>query len=153
MAEILPAVLFGHGNPMNAQMDNSYARRSRRKRSTGRKAFRKSSRRYDTSILLPWTTLARQSSNPRAPSSQSGAAGGFPSPARHSSLHRANHALLPLSVVIMAVGVGIPNSPLGSYLGFTPIPLLYWPLLALSLLCYAVLTQSVKMWLLRKAWI
>jgi hypothetical protein len=45
MAEILPAVFFGHGNPMNALMDNSYTRGWRRKRSTGRKALRKSWRR------------------------------------------------------------------------------------------------------------
>lgn len=68
MAEILPAVLFGYGNPMNAQMDNSYTRGWRRKRSTGRKAVRKSSRRYDTSLLLPWSTPARRRSNLRAPS-------------------------------------------------------------------------------------
>ena len=45
MAEILPAVFFGHGNPMNALIDNSYTIGWRRKRSTGRKALRKSWRR------------------------------------------------------------------------------------------------------------
>ncbi len=66
---------------------------------------------------------------------------------------RSSWPVLALSVVIMAIGVVIPISPLGTYLGFTPLPLLYWPLLALSLLCYVVLTQLVKMWLLRKDWI
>jgi Mg2+-importing ATPase len=66
---------------------------------------------------------------------------------------RSSWPVLALSVVIMAVGIVIPISPLGTYLGFTPLPLLYWPLLALSLLCYVVLTQLVKMWLLRKEWI
>ena len=34
-----------------------------------------------------------------------------------------------------------------------PLPPLYWPLLALTLLAYAVLAQGVKIWLLRKRWI
>ena len=55
--------------------------------------------------------------------------------------------------VIMLVGISLPFSPIGRYLGFTPLPLLYWPLLTLTLLCYLVLTQSIKMWLLRKNWI
>jgi Mg2+-importing ATPase len=49
--------------------------------------------------------------------------------------------------------VAIPASPLGHYLGFTRLPALYWPLLALTLVCYAALTQAVKMWLLRLRWI
>lgn len=61
--------------------------------------------------------------------------------------------LLVLSAIIMAIGIAIPFSPLGDYLGFTPLPTMYWPLLAISLLCYIVLTQVVKMWLLKRAWI
>ena len=53
----------------------------------------------------------------------------------------------------MAVGIAIPFTPLGDYLGFTPLPPLYWPLLAVSLLGYAVLTQVLKMWLLQRNWI
>ena len=53
----------------------------------------------------------------------------------------------------MAIGIAIPFTPLGNYLGFTPLPPLYWPLLALTLLCYVVLTQLVKMWLLQRKWI
>ena len=41
----------------------------------------------------------------------------------------------------MAIGIAIPFSPLGDYLGFTALPPLYWPLLALTLLCYVLLTQ------------
>ena len=58
-----------------------------------------------------------------------------------------------MTVVIMAVGVVIPLSPLGRYLGFSVLPPLYWPLLALTLVCYVLLTQGVKMWLLRRKWI
>jgi Mg2+-importing ATPase len=53
----------------------------------------------------------------------------------------------------MAVGVAIPLSPLGHYLGFSMLPRLYWPLLGLTIVCYMLLTQGVKMWLLRLKWI
>jgi Mg2+-importing ATPase len=66
---------------------------------------------------------------------------------------RASWPLRVTSSVIMALGIAIPLTPLGEYLGFMPLPPLYWPLLAISLLCYVVLTQVVKMWLLRKQWI
>jgi Mg2+-importing ATPase len=66
---------------------------------------------------------------------------------------RPSWPLLVMSSVIMAIGIAIPFTPLGDYLGFTALPPLYWPLLALSLLCYAVLTQVVKMWLLKQKWI
>jgi Mg2+-importing ATPase len=58
-----------------------------------------------------------------------------------------------MTVVIMVVGVAIPFSPLGRYLGFTALPPLYWPFLVLTLVCYMLLTQGVKMWLLRWKWI
>jgi P-type Mg2+ transporter len=57
------------------------------------------------------------------------------------------------SVLIMSLGIWLPGSFIGPFLGFTALPHLYWPLLLLTLVCYTVLTQSVKMWLLRKAWI
>jgi Mg2+-importing ATPase len=53
----------------------------------------------------------------------------------------------------MAVGIWLPYSPFGSVLGFVHLPPLYWPLLVLTLGCYVVLTQAVKAWLIRKAWI
>jgi Mg2+-importing ATPase len=58
-----------------------------------------------------------------------------------------------MGLAIMTVGVIIPFSPLGRYLGFTTLPPLYWPLLALTLLCYMLLTEGVKRWLLRLKWI
>jgi Mg2+-importing ATPase len=66
---------------------------------------------------------------------------------------RPSRAMFLTSLLVMAVGVAIPASPLGHYLGFTRLPALYWPLLALTLVCYAALTQAVKMWLLRLRWI
>jgi Mg2+-importing ATPase len=57
------------------------------------------------------------------------------------------------SAVIILVGIALPYSPIGRDLGFTPLPALYWPMLALILAGYFALTQCVKMWLLRKKWI
>jgi P-type Mg2+ transporter len=66
---------------------------------------------------------------------------------------RPSWPLMVMSAIIMAVGIAIPFTPLGDYLGFTALPPLYWPLLGLTLVCYVVLTQVVKMWLLRRKWI
>jgi P-type Mg2+ transporter len=66
---------------------------------------------------------------------------------------RSSWPLAVMSVCIMATGIAIPFTPLGSYLGFTALPPLFWPLLAVTLLCYVVLTQLVKMWLLKRTWI
>lgn len=57
------------------------------------------------------------------------------------------------TVLVMAAGMLLPFSPLAKPLGFEQLPPLYWPLLALTLLCYIILTQGVKTWLLRKKWI
>ena len=66
---------------------------------------------------------------------------------------RSSWPMLLMSLIIVAFGIAIPFSPLGSYLGFSMLPPLYWPLLAATLLCYVLLTQGVKMWLLRRRWI
>jgi Mg2+-importing ATPase len=42
---------------------------------------------------------------------------------------------------------------MGLWLGFVPLPALYWPLLLATLVSYVALTQLVKMWLVRKKWI
>ena len=66
---------------------------------------------------------------------------------------RPSALLLVTSAAIMAAGIALPFSPLREYLGFSPLPLLYWPLLALTLVGYVVLTQVAKMVLLRRGWI
>ena len=66
---------------------------------------------------------------------------------------RASWPLIVTSACILGIGIAIPSSPLGSYLGFTALPALYWPLLAVTLLSYVVLTLLVKMWLRRMKWI
>ncbi len=66
---------------------------------------------------------------------------------------RASLPLTLTTVVIMAIAAWLPYSPLARMLGFVPLPGLFWPVLFFTLLCYVVLTQLVKMWLIRKSWL
>ena len=66
---------------------------------------------------------------------------------------RASWQLTATTIIIMAIGAYLPFSPLAAYLGFVPLPPLYWLLLLMTLVCYLALTQLVKVWLLRKSWI
>jgi len=65
----------------------------------------------------------------------------------------ASWPLLVMSSIIMVVGMAIPFTPIGTYLGFTALPTLYWPILAVSIVLYVLLTQLVKTWLLNRKWI
>ena len=65
----------------------------------------------------------------------------------------ASWPLIVTTAVIMLVGAVLPFSPLGPAFGFAPLPLLYWPLLAATLLGYVLLTQVVKTWLFRMGWV
>ena len=66
---------------------------------------------------------------------------------------RASWQLTTTTIIIMALGAYLPFSPLATFLGFVPLPPLYWTLLFLTLVCYVALTQIVKVWLLKKSWI
>ncbi|HEX3717397.1 MAG TPA: magnesium-translocating P-type ATPase [Verrucomicrobiae bacterium] len=66
---------------------------------------------------------------------------------------RASLPLTMTTVIIMAVGAWLPYSPLAPMLRFVPLPVMYWPFIFVTLLCYVVLTQLVKMWLIRKRWL
>jgi Mg2+-importing ATPase len=66
---------------------------------------------------------------------------------------RASWQLTMATVAIIGIAAWLPSSPLAPALGFTALPLLYWPILLATLLCYVALTQAVKMWLIRKAWL
>lgn len=66
---------------------------------------------------------------------------------------RASWPLSMTTLAIIAVAIYLPYSPFASALGFTALPPLYWPILLATLLCYVALTQTVKMWLIRKAWL
>ncbi|NKJ02307.1 magnesium-translocating P-type ATPase [Novosphingobium sp. SG707] len=63
---------------------------------------------------------------------------------------RASNALIATTLIICAIGVALPFSPLGATLGFKPLPALYWPILAGFLLAYGVLTHMVKVWFFRR---
>jgi P-type Mg2+ transporter len=66
---------------------------------------------------------------------------------------RASGPLLATTAAVVAVGLWLPMSPVAKAFGFVALPALYWPILALTLLCYIALTQLVKVALLRRGWI
>jgi Mg2+-importing ATPase len=51
---------------------------------------------------------------------------------------------------MIAAGAWLTVSPLASTLEFVPLPPLYWLFLGIMLLAYALLTQVVKTWFIRK---
>ena len=63
---------------------------------------------------------------------------------------RASWPLIATSLIIVAVGAWLTVSPLANTLGFVPLPPLYWLLLAILLLGYAMLTQGMKTWFVRR---
>ncbi|MDR0798695.1 MAG: magnesium-translocating P-type ATPase [Dysgonamonadaceae bacterium] len=54
------------------------------------------------------------------------------------------------TLAVMAVGIVLPFTGLGSQIGLVPLPFSYFPWLIATLLCYCVLTQVVKTWYIRK---
>jgi Mg2+-importing ATPase len=66
---------------------------------------------------------------------------------------RGSWPLIATTAAVMVLAGWLPYSPIGPALGLERLPPLYWPLIALTLLCYAVLTQTAKGWLLRRRWI
>ena len=66
---------------------------------------------------------------------------------------RASWQLTLTTFAIMGIGAWLPFSPLAQYLGFVPLPWQFWPMLAVTLVCYVGLTQLIKMWLVRKRWV
>jgi Mg2+-importing ATPase len=66
---------------------------------------------------------------------------------------RASWQLTMTTIAIMGVGAWLPFSPVARFLGFVPLPWQFWPFLAVTLICYVALTQVIKTWLIRKAWV
>ena len=58
--------------------------------------------------------------------------------------------LMLMTFAIMAIGIAIPFTTFGSYIGLMPLPMSYFPWLIATLLCYCVLTQLIKMWYIRR---
>jgi Mg2+-importing ATPase len=63
---------------------------------------------------------------------------------------RASAALIATSCIIAAVGVAIPFTSLGAFLGFVPLPASYWMGLFFILLSYGILTHFMKRWFARR---
>jgi Mg2+-importing ATPase len=63
---------------------------------------------------------------------------------------RASVALIATSLIIAAIGIALPFTWLGTFLGFVPLPPLYWIALLSILLSYAVLTHLMKTWFVRR---
>ena len=63
---------------------------------------------------------------------------------------RASWPLIFSSLLIVAVGASLTVSPLADTLAFVRLPSPYWLLLAITLLCYVILTQMVKTWFVRR---
>ena len=63
---------------------------------------------------------------------------------------RASWPLILTSLGIVTFGAWLTISPLARTLGFVALPLLYWGLLAVMLICYVALTQVVKTWFYKK---
>jgi P-type Mg2+ transporter len=62
----------------------------------------------------------------------------------------ASPALIATTAIICAIGIALPSTWAGAALGFTPLPGLYWPLVAAMMLAYATLTHLVKAWFVRR---
>ncbi len=58
--------------------------------------------------------------------------------------------LMLMTFAIMGIGIAIPFTSFGSYIGLMPLPMSYFPWLIATLLCYCVLTQLIKMWYIRR---
>jgi Mg2+-importing ATPase len=63
---------------------------------------------------------------------------------------RASPALIATTLVICTVGIALPFTIIGRSLGFVPLPPTYWIAVALIISAYAVLTQLVKTWFVRR---
>ncbi|HMD59981.1 MAG TPA: hypothetical protein VKG78_01030, partial [Opitutaceae bacterium] len=63
---------------------------------------------------------------------------------------RASPTMLLTTISIMAVGIWLPFSPIGHYIGLTPLPGIFFLWLLLFALTYCVLTHIVKTWFYRR---
>src|SRR5262252_5126751 len=63
---------------------------------------------------------------------------------------RASPALITTTIIICIAGIALPFTRVGGALGFTPLPELYWPLLAAIVMSYAMLTHLMKVWFVRR---
>jgi Mg2+-importing ATPase len=62
----------------------------------------------------------------------------------------ASKALLGTTLMVMGIGVSLTLLPFAGYFGFVRLPMFYWPILALILMSYILLTQIVKTFYIKK---
>jgi Mg2+-importing ATPase len=62
----------------------------------------------------------------------------------------ATRPVLALTILIMCIGIIIPFLPVAHLLGLQKLPFMYFPYLFLILMCYAVLTQMMKTWFIKR---
>ena len=67
----------------------------------------------------------------------------------------ASWPVLAVTGSVMVVGVALPFTPFGAFIGLQPLPLGYFPWLMATLVAYCVLTQIIKTWYLKrfKVWL
>jgi P-type Mg2+ transporter len=63
---------------------------------------------------------------------------------------RASNSLIVTTILVAGAGAFLPYSPLGSTLGFVPLPDSYWPAVLVIILGYCVLAHLVKTWFVRR---
>jgi Mg2+-importing ATPase len=63
---------------------------------------------------------------------------------------RASNALIATTILIAAIGMALPFTPLSGFLGFVPLPPAYWIALGLIIPSYVVLTHLMKTWFIRR---
>jgi Mg2+-importing ATPase len=62
----------------------------------------------------------------------------------------ASPALLFFTILVVCIASFLPYSPIAVFLGFVPLPPIYWAWIAGFLVLYCVLTHLVKTWFFRK---
>jgi P-type Mg2+ transporter len=63
---------------------------------------------------------------------------------------RASTALIVTTIIIAAIGIALPFSSIGGFLGFVPLPPAYWIALGFILPGYAILTHFMKTWFIKR---
>jgi Mg2+-importing ATPase len=63
---------------------------------------------------------------------------------------RASPLLTFFTVLIMGIAAYLPYSPAARFLGFVPLPAIYWAWIGGFLVLYCTLTHLVKSWFFRK---
>jgi Mg2+-importing ATPase len=64
--------------------------------------------------------------------------------------NRPSATFLSTSLLVCAIGVWLPSSPLASVMGFVALPLAYWWGLAAILAAYLAFTELIKSWLIQR---